>query len=395
MRILLVTPRPLAPIRRGHQLRAWQLARGLAALGHRVTVLEPGGETQARPAAEPGEEAEVFARIAVPVRPVLAPLGAASAFLLGLPAQSGIHLSRALADATTRLARDSDLVVLQLARLGGLASRLEGVPVVADLVDSLALNFERRARFERRWARLFFRLEARRMLAWERALVRRTHGAWVVSERDRAWLATRLEPTLAAKLARVPLALEASPPPAAAPRARSAARAVVTGNLGYFPTQDGLRRFLAECWPVVRARRPELELVLAGARPPRHLVRAARRAGARVVPEPADLAAVLAESRIALVPLDAGSGVPIKLLEAWAAGVPVVASPWAAAGAEARPGLDHLPAERPTDWLAAIESLLERPEEGERLARAGRERLAERWSQALMERELARLLAAL
>lgn len=98
---------------------------------------------------------------------------------------------------------------------------------------------------------------------------------------------------------------------------------------------------------------------------------------------------------MALVPLDAGSGVPIKLLEAWAAGVPVVASPWAAAGAEARPGLDHLPAERPADWLAAIESLLEHPEEGERLARAGRERLAERWSQALMERELVRLLAAL
>jgi len=390
MKVLLVSPRPLEPVRRGHQLRALQLARALVELDHPATLLAP--------AAAPRDErgADGVRRVAVRETPTRAALGVVGALAAGLPAQAGIHGGPALAAAVEGLARDADLVVLQMARLGALAPRAGGRPLVFDLVGSLAVNFERRARFERAGLAALVRFEARRLLAFERSLVARSRAAWLVADRDRAWLAERLPAVDASKLATLPLAIE--PLAAAADRptaARRPPRAVITGNLGYFPTRQGASSFLASAWPRVAARRPEVELVLAGARPPRALRRAAERAGARLVADPPDLARLLGEADLALVPLEAGPGVPIKLLEAWAAGVPVVATPWAAEGAEGRAGVDHLAAETPEAWADAVDRLLAHPEEAAALAAAGRARLAERWSRERLGEDLARALAAL
>ncbi len=332
-------------------------------------------------------------------RPGAAALGVLAALASGRPAQAGVHGGSALARAVSELAREADLVVLQLARLGRLAARAGGRPLVFDLVDSLALNFARRARFERAGLAPLVRFEARRLLRFERELVALSRGAWVVSDRDRAWLAERLEPGQAVKLRTLPLVVAlpagADSAPRPAPAAGAPRRAVITGNLGYFPTRHGALEFLANAWPAVRARVPDLELLLAGARPPRDLIRAAARAGVRLIADPPELAPILAGAALALVPLEAGSGVPIKLLEAWAAAVPVVASPWAAAGAAGRAGIDHLAADTPGDWAEAVARLLDRPDEARRLAEAGRERLAELWSQQRLDAELARALASL
>ena len=389
MRVLLVSPRPLEPVRRGHQLRALQLARALVELGHPTTLAAPAAE------ACDGRGADGVRRVAVRAPAARAGFGVLRALASGLPAQAGVHGGPALAAAVAELARDADLVILQLARLGRLLPSAGGRPVVFDLIDSLALNFERRARFERAGLAPLVRFEARRLLAFERRLVAGARAAWLVAERDRVWLAERLPAGEAVKLATLPLAIA---PSAGAPRARAAGvapRAMITGNLGYFPTRQGAQAFLASAWSGVRARCPGLELVLAGARPPRGLRRAAARAGVSLIADPTDLPALLGSADLALVPLDAGSGVPIKLLEAWGAGVPVVATSWAAAGAEARAGVDHLAADSPAAWADAIARLLARPEEGARLAEAGRARLAERWSEArlgvALEGALARL----
>ncbi len=393
MRVLLVSPRPLEPVRKGHQVRALQLARTLVALGHPTTLLAPGhpaGDT-----AGGAPPADGVRRVTVRDRSGSAALGVLVAVASGRPAQAGVHGGSALAGAVAELARGVDLVVLQLARLGALAARTGGRPLVFDLVDSLALNFERRARFERAGLAALVRFEAGRLLRYERELVALARGAWVVADRDRRWLAERLEPAQAGKLVTLPLVVAAPPAARTARRDGAAPRAVITGNLGYFPTRQGALEFLAHSWPRVRARVAGCELQLAGARPPRALARAARRAGARLVADPPDLGPILAAADVALVPIEAGSGVPIKLLEAWAAEVPVVASPWAAAGAEGRPGIDHRAAATPEEWAAAVADLIERPGEAHALARAGRERLSELWSQERLDRELTRALTCL
>jgi len=392
MKVLLVSPRPLEPVRRGHQLRALQLVRALVELGHSATLLAPAD------GARDERGADGVRRVTVRESGGRTAFGVLRALAAGLPAQAGIHGGPALAGAAAALARDADLVVLQLARLGPLQPSVGAVPVVFDLIDSLALNFERRARFERAGLAALVRFEARRLLAFERRLVASSRGAWLVTDRDRAWLAERLPAAEAGKLATLPLAVEPlaaaalGRPAGATPRAP---QAMITGNLGYFPTRQGACAFLAAAWPQVAARRPGLELVLAGARPPGSLRRAAARAGARLIADPPDLPALLRAADLALVPLEAGSGVPIKMLEAWSAGVPVVATSWAAAGADGRAGVDHLAADTSEAWADAVDRLLGRPAEALALAAAGRARLAERWSRERLSAALAAALTAL
>src|SRR4029077_6237579 len=93
-----------------------------------------------------------------------------------------------------------------------------------------------------------------------------------------------------------------------------------------------LRFFLAEVWPLLRAAVPGLGLVVAGDRPPPGLARRLQAAGGTLVVAPPDLRGLLATATVAIAPLRCGSGVPLKVLDAWSAGVPVVASPFAAAG---------------------------------------------------------------
>jgi glycosyltransferase involved in cell wall biosynthesis len=87
---------------------------------------------------------------------------------------------------------------------------------------------------------------------------------------------------------------------------------------------------------------------------------------------------VLASATLALAPLQCGSGVPIKVLEAWSAGTPVVASPWGAAGVDGEGALEV--ADAPEQWVETIGRLLDTPEQRSSLAAAARVKLQRLYS---------------
>jgi glycosyltransferase involved in cell wall biosynthesis len=369
LRILIAVSRYPWPARRGDQLRALQVA-GLLAEEHTgvesVTLLTP-----APPAGESPPADLPFAHRTYRPSRTAAVAGLARSFASGLPLQAGLFRQPELAARLAELAPAADLAVLQLVRLAPHADDLGDTPFVVDLIDSLALNFERRARYDAAWKRPALALEARRLLAAERRLVERSAGAFLVSERDRAWLAERLSPEAAAKLSVVPLQVEVGEEAPAPPD--SPARLVFTGNLGYFVNTDAITHWLAHAWPAVRAAHPELRLTVAGARPTPKVRRAVAAApGAELVDTPPDLAPHLRGAIAALAPMRAGSGVPVKVLEAWAAGVPVIATPWAAAGAAGGAGMDLLVAETAEEWVGAVGRVLEDEGLRRRLEVAGR-----------------------
>ena len=226
--------------------------------------------------------------------------------------------------------------------------------MVVDLVDALALNMRNRARWQPLLAPLW-RWEAWRIGRWERRMIARTTDSTVVSQRDRRALVESV-PALAERLHVVPLGL---PIHAGTTSVRvSPPEVLLSGNLGYFPTVDGARWLAREVWPRIHAASPDAVWRLAGARPPAALRALTRVPGVVLDADPPDLAAIRRRATVAVAPMRAGSGTPIKILEAMAAGVPVVARPEAAAGLDGLAGDELVVTDDPERFAHAVVALI-------------------------------------
>lgn len=141
------------------------------------------------------------------------------------------------------------------------------------------------------------------------------------------------------------------------------------GNLAYAPNVEGLIWFLDYVWPCIRAQRPSVRLVIAGSNPAEALRRRCEGAGIDLVADPADIAPLYRSAAASIVPLLAGSGSRIKILEAGAHGVPVVSTHRGAAGLALDPER-HLFASKavPEDFARACLACLH--DRGEAQARA-------------------------
>jgi glycosyltransferase involved in cell wall biosynthesis len=115
-----------------------------------------------------------------------------------------------------------------------------------------------------------------------------------------------------------------------------------------------------------------LRWVLAGARPDSQIMKLARDPRIEVHGDVDDLTPFLERARIAIAPMATGSGVPMKVLEAWAAGVPVVAHPQAAAGLDQGDQIGVAVADTADQWLRTITELLSNPVLRESLVERGR-----------------------
>jgi glycosyltransferase involved in cell wall biosynthesis len=154
---------------------------------------------------------------------------------------------------------------------------------------------------------------------------------------------------------------------------------VFPGNLGYFPNVHGAAWLVREVWPRVRGAAPAARLRLVGARPARRLRRLLRAADGVAVAGPVDdLGAHLRAAGVAVAPIFAGSGQPLKVLEAMASGTPVVATPGAVAGLEDGDREHLLVAGDAGAFAAAIVRLLADPGGARRLAAVALDRVRAR-----------------
>jgi glycosyltransferase involved in cell wall biosynthesis len=381
-------------------MRAVQMLDYLSA-GHEVTLLTPEpGPGQGPPPAGSRFRVETYRLHRGPSFLT----GFARALYKNLPLQSGLFYQPDLGRRLRELAPETDLGILQLVRLAIHLEDFGRVPLLVDLIDSLSLSFSLRADVDRLWMRLPLRLEARLLALWERRLIERAARVVVVCDRDRQALENRLPRALSDKVGVVRLAIRERrvEPPEAGEVLRAPGTSgpvlAMTGNLGYFVNVDAVTWWLAEVWPVLRRVRPGLSVVVVGDRPAKAVRQAVTAAGegVRLIESPRDLRSVLEQATLALAPMRCGAGVPIKVLEAWACGVPVVASPWAVAGTSGRQGEDfRVVGQHPIEWVSAILELLDDPAQRQRLADSGRRRLAADYSRETVRDQLLEVVDSL
>lgn len=164
------------------------------------------------------------------------------------------------------------------------------------------------------------------------------------------------------------------------------------GNYAHPPNVEGALWLVREVWPRVRAAHPTARLTLAGRNPP-PAVQALAAAAIRVPGTLENLHPLYTSASLVVAPIFWGSGVRIKLLEALASGLPVVATPLAAEGMRL---IDHesaLFAATPAAFAAAILRLLGDPVLRAQLGRAGRAVVERDYDWAQIGRRLAGLYA--
>jgi len=379
-------------------MRAVQMLDFLAA-EHEVTLLTPEpGPNQPPPPADASYSVELYR----PTRGATSLYGMGRVLLKNLPLQSGLFYQPDLGRKLRELGPKMDLGILQLVRLAVHLEDFGSTPLLVDLIDSLSLNFSLRAEVDRVWLRPLLRLEAHLLGIGERKLAERAAGVIVVCERDRQALVNRLPPELGAKVSVVRLSVRerrVEPPQEREKLWREGDKGpvlVMTGNLGYFVNVDAVTWWLEEVWPALRRARPDVRVVVAGERPAAVIRREIERSGVKLIESPRDMRSIISQATLSLAPMRCGSGVPIKVLEAWAVGVPVVATPWAVAGTSGRQGEDfRLVGTHPIEWIHAIEELLDDPIARQRLAESGRRRLASDYSRETVRKQLLEVIEGL
>lgn len=135
-------------------------------------------------------------------------------------------------------------------------------------------------------------------------------------------------------------------------------RLLFVGTLSYGPNVDGLRWFLSTIFPALRQAYPEATLAVAGRKPSEALQSlCAATAGVTLHADPPDLAPYYRHASVAIVPLFEGGGTRLKILEAIAAGRPVLSTPIGAEGLRLQHDRDCLLFRDAAEFLAGYARL--------------------------------------
>ena len=141
------------------------------------------------------------------------------------------------------------------------------------------------------------------------------------------------------------------------------------GSMDYYANVDAVTGFVREVWPELSKRNPGLTFVIAGSKPTA-AVRALASDRVRVTGTVDDIRPFYRTATVVVVPLRVGGGTRLKILEAMAAGVPVVSTRLGAEGLTVEDGKTIRLADSAGEMVISIDRLLHHEVERAALARA-------------------------
>ena len=153
---------------------------------------------------------------------------------------------------------------------------------------------------------------------------------------------------------------------------------VFVGSMDYHANIDAAEYFAQRVLPLLRSEQSGLRFLIVGARPKKQVQALAALPGVVVTGTVEDVRPFYRDAFAVVVPLRIGSGTRLKILEAMAAGVPVISTRLGAEGLEATAGVHYLEAEEPQQFRAAV-TRLAGTTEWQRLSSAGLELVRSRY----------------
>ena len=165
------------------------------------------------------------------------------------------------------------------------------------------------------------------------------------------------------------------------------------GSMDYSANVDAVVWFVNNIWPELNQEHPALSFTIVG-RDPTAEVRALAADRVNVTGTVPDVRPYYSGALAAVVPLRIGSGTRLKILEAMAAGIPVISTRLGAEGLDLEDGTNILLADSAGEMIAAVNRLATSPELWLRLSRSGREMVSRSYDWRALTEDLYRIHCA-
>jgi len=360
MKILFLAHRIPYPPNKGEKIRAFQ---ELKFLGGRHTVdlfcfADSDEEADHREALKSFcrhiyVETRSTARIGV---------GAVRCFLRGEPLSCGFFFSSKFrakiqhALATTAY----DAIFVFCSSMAQYLPRPVPVPVVLDFVDIDSAKWAQYARRSRPPLSWLFAREARELARYEQEWARASSSTVVTTRREASLLSREgisgvevvgngvdIPPV---KIDALPEEIRLLQP-----------YVLFVGTMDYLPNVDAVEYFAKDILPLIRGHHPELKFVVVGRDPARRVRKLVHKPSIVVTGTVAAVEPYLVGATVVVAPFRIAQGIQNKLLEALAAGKPIVSTSGPAAAIGASHGEMLLVADTSQDFASAIVALLEDP----------------------------------
>ncbi|MFN8524554.1 MAG: glycosyltransferase family 4 protein [Chloroflexota bacterium] len=224
-------------------------------------------------------------------------------------------------------------------------------------------------------------VEAARLRALEDEWWPRVSSIVAVTERDRELISARARGTPVSVVPNGVNTAELRPVGTWGPRA------LFLGAFDYQPNLDAAAELCTGILPLLRGRIPDAQLTIAGRTVPPRLLLERWLSGIRVAVDVPRLESIAGDCAVMIVPIRVGGGSRIKILTALALGLPVVSTTVGAEGLDLSEADGVIVRDSPADIAEAAANLMLNRDTHERLARAGRAAVEQRfdWSHTLRD----------
>lgn len=247
---------------------------------------------------------------------------------------------------------------------------------VLDMHNALYLVVQRMADHEQNPVkRLIMRREARALTRYEAELCRKFDKVVFVTDEDRRAIEARIADFKIEipddHFCTIPICVDPTGNLPIKPVAKPF-RVTTLGVLFWPPNAEGVRWFTREGWPQVHAQFPDARLTIVGKNPPPELAQLNGLDNIEVAGYVPGLSQILAETAVLIVPLHAGGGMRVKILDAWSWGLPLVSTSIGAEGIDFRHEENILIADTIEAFTRSVQRLLSDPALNQALRQNGR-----------------------
>jgi glycosyltransferase involved in cell wall biosynthesis len=375
MNVLLLTQVLPYPPDSGPKVKTWNVLKYLAQR-HEVTLVSFVRGDQSEHVRQLGRYSQAVYTVPMERGTVLDARYIGLSFITGQPFLMLRDDRKAMRDLVDRLSADQHFAVVHADQLNmsQYAEHVPGAFKVLDAHNALWLLYKRLWETmnagPQKW---LLGRDWRLLKKYEGRICREFDAVLAVSEEDKAALSEAAGHPVAAEV--IPIAVDTDevivvdrPNPT---------HVLHIGTMYWPPNIDGVLWFIREVWPLIREKKPDAQFDVVGSRPPQEIVAlGGDETGINVTGYVPDPMPYFRRAALMVVPLRAGGGMRVKILNALAQGIPSVSTTLGAEGIAVTPGENIMVGDTPAAFADAVVQLLDDRELAQRIARNGR-RLAE------------------